>query len=205
MSDDQQAHDADASDGAEPARKAIVTGYGFWIFLLSDVIMFSALFAGYAALAKRTAGGPSPRDLFEMPMVALQTVLLLTSTLTCGLASVAAERRRMGALQFWYLVTAILGASFLVLEVHEFHGLITKGAGPDRSAFLTAFFTLVGCHGVHIVAGLLWIGTVMAQFHVRGFQPNVLRRAYCFNLFWHALDIVWVAIFSMVYLWGIHG
>ena len=186
-----------------PASKRIVVAYGFWIFLLSDIIMFAAIFAGYAAVSGRTAGGPSGADLFELRSVAIQTLLLLTSTLTCGLAAAATERRRVAAIQLWYAVTGVLGLAFLGLEVAEFRHMVAEGAGPARSAFLSAFFTLVGCHGLHVAVGLLWLATVMAQLKVRGFQPYVLRRAYCFNLFWHALDIVWVALFSLVYLWGL--
>jgi cytochrome o ubiquinol oxidase subunit 3 len=185
-----------------PASRYVTVTYGFWIFLLSDIIMFSAFFASYAVLSGATAGGPTGRELFELPRVAIQTGLLLTSSFTCGLASLASHRRDMGWTQIWLLVTGLLGAGFLVLEVQEFAGMIADGAGPTRSAFLSAFFALVGCHGVHVGLGLLWLGTMMGQLWVKGFRDDNLRRLHCYNLFWHALDIVWIAIFSLVYLLG---
>jgi cytochrome o ubiquinol oxidase subunit III len=185
-----------------PASRYVTVTYGFWIFLLSDIIMFSAFFASYAVLSGATAGGPTGHELFELPRVAIQTGLLLTSSFTCGLASLASHRRDMAGTQTWLLVTGLLGAGFLMLEVQEFAGMIAEGAGPTRSAFLSAFFALVGCHGVHVGLGLLWLGTMMAQLWVKGFRDDILRRLHCYNLFWHALDIVWIAIFSLVYLLG---
>jgi cytochrome o ubiquinol oxidase subunit 3 len=185
-----------------PASKRIVVGYGFWIFLLSDIIMFSAFFASYAVLAGETAGGPSGRELFEPWRVAVETGCLLLSSFTCGLSKVASDARHMLGAQFFLLVTGLLGAGFLALEVQEFAGMVAEGAGPDRSAFLSAFFAVVGCHGLHVTAGLLWLGTMMAQLWVKGFRPNIDRRLLCFNLFWHALDIIWVALFTIVYLIG---
>ncbi|OQW48393.1 MAG: cytochrome o ubiquinol oxidase subunit III [Proteobacteria bacterium SG_bin6] len=185
-----------------PAPKRTITGYGFWIFLLSDIVMFSAFFAAYAVLRGETAGGPGGRQQFELDRVAWETALLLVSSFTCGLSSLASERRSLVATQFWLLVTGLLGAGFLFLEVQEFARMIAAGAGPQRSAFLSAFFALVGLHGLHITAGLLWIGTNMAMLWSRGFRADVDRGLLCFNLFWHALDIVWVAIFTIVYLLG---
>jgi len=186
-----------------PASKRTTVGYGFWIYLLSDIILFSGFFAAYAVLAKQTAGGPGPRDLFGQERVAIETAALLLSSFTCGLAGVAAERRNLLWAQAGLLATGMLGAVFLGLELSEFAEMIGKGAGPQRSAFLSAFFGLVGLHGLHIGVGLLWLGTMMAQLWVKGFQPQILRRLMCFNLFWHALDIVWVGIFTMVYLMGV--
>jgi cytochrome o ubiquinol oxidase subunit 3 len=185
-----------------PASEFVTVAYGFWIFLLSDIIIFSAFFAAYAVLAKATAGGPTGKELFEPTRVAVQTGLLLTSSFTGGLASLATHRRSMAATQSWLLVTGLLGAAFLFLEVQEFTAMIGEQAGPSRSAFLSAFFALVGCHGTHVGLGLLWLGTMMAQLWVKGFRPDILRRLHCFSLFWHALDIVWVAIFTLVYLLG---
>lgn len=185
-----------------PASRYVTVTYGFWIFLLSDIIMFSAFFAGYAVLSGATAGGPTGRELFELPRVAIQTGLLLASSFTCGLGSLASHRRDMAWTQIWLLVTGALGAGFLVLELQEFAIMIDEGAGPTRSAFLSSFFALVGCHGLHVGLGLLWLGTMMAQLWVKGFRDDILRRLHCFNLFWHALDIVWIAIFSLVYLLG---
>ncbi len=185
------------------ASKRVVTGYGFWIFLLSDIIMFSAFFAAYAVLSGNTAGGPSGRDLFNLHNVALETAFLLLSSFTVGVASLGA-RARSGA---WFYgamaATFILGALFLTIEFREFAGMAARGAGPTRSAFLSAFFTLVGCHGFHVTAGLLWLLTMMAQVFAKGFRADILRRLLCFSLFWHALDIIWVAIFTVVYLMGV--
>jgi cytochrome o ubiquinol oxidase subunit 3 len=196
---------ASAEDGGPsngPASKRIVVGYGFWIFLLSDIVMFSGFFSAYAVLSKATAGGPGPKELFERPMVALETAVLLTSSFTCGLMSLAAQRRSLIGVQASLLATGMLGAGFLLMEAHEFSGLVSRGFGPQRSAFLSAFFTLVGCHGVHVAAGLLWLGTMMAQVFAKGFRTEIQLRLLCFSLFWHALDIIWVALFNLVYLMG---
>jgi cytochrome o ubiquinol oxidase subunit 3 len=195
-------HDVTGHGEGGPASRFVTTAYGFWIFLLSDIIMFSAFFAAYAVLSGETAGGPSGRELFDLPRVAIQTALLLTSSFTCGLGSLAMNRRDMAWTQIWLLVTGVLGAGFLLLEIQEFAAMIGEGAGPGRSAFLSSFFALVGCHGLHVSMGLLWLGTMMAQLWFKGFRPELLRRLHCFNLFWHALDIVWIAIFSLVYLLG---
>ena len=187
---------------AELATKRIIVGYGFWVFLLSDIVMFSAFFATYAVLVGSTAGGPSGRDLFNLPNVALETACLLLSSFTCGLAIIGARSRRSA----WYYgamtATLILGAAFLAIEINEFAAMIARGAGPTRSAFLSAFFALVGCHGVHVSAGLLWLLTMMAQVFAKGYRPDILRRLLCFGLFWHTLDIIWVALFTVVYLMG---
>jgi cytochrome o ubiquinol oxidase subunit 3 len=185
-----------------PAPKRIVVGYGFWIFLLSDVIMFSSFFAAYAVLFKNTAGGPAAQQLFDLHNTAAETVCLLSSTFTCAMASLAVSVRSQKWTQLALLATGLLGVAFISLELHEFAGLVARGAGPTRSAFLSSFFTLVGCHGVHVTAGLLWLGTMMAQFYAKGFRQDIRHRFLCFSLFWHALDIIWVAIFSLVYLVG---
>ncbi|MFB6461979.1 cytochrome (ubi)quinol oxidase subunit III [Bradyrhizobium tunisiense] len=185
-----------------PAPKRIVTAYGFWIFLLSDIVMFSCFFATYAVLVDQTAGGPKGSEIFEPRYVAIETVCLLLSSFTCGMASIAADVRN----RFWFYLsmtaTCVLGLIFLVLEFREFADLIGRGYGPSRSAFLTAFFSLVGCHGLHVSAGVLWLLTMMAQVFAKGFRADILRRMLCFALFWHALDIIWVAVFSVVYLLG---
>jgi cytochrome o ubiquinol oxidase subunit 3 len=185
-----------------PAPKRIVTGYGFWIFILSDMVMFSAFFASYAVLAGQTAGGPSGLDLFDLRNVAIETAFLLASSFSCGLASIAADARKATGFQLAMAVTCVFGLGFLILEVHEFASLVARGAGPTRSAFLSAFFTLVGCHGLHVSAGILWLLTMMAQVFNRGFRPDIQRRILCFALFWHALDIIWIAVFTIVYLLG---
>ncbi|MBV8798209.1 MAG: cytochrome o ubiquinol oxidase subunit III [Alphaproteobacteria bacterium] len=191
-----------ASD-AGPAPKRIVIGYGFWIFLLSDVILFASLFAAYAVLSNATAGGPAGHDIFELRNVAIETACLLTSSFMCGMASLAVGVRNQKWTQITLWLTGVLGLCFLLLEFHEFSGLVARGYGPSHSAFLSSFYTLVGCHGMHVTAGLLWLGTMMAQFMAKGFRPDIRYRYLCFSLFWHALDIIWVAIFSLVYLVGV--
>jgi cytochrome o ubiquinol oxidase subunit 3 len=186
-----------------PAPKRIVVAYGFWIFLLSDVVMFSALFASYAVLVRAVADGPAGDELFNQVSVAIETACLLASSYTCGLMSLAVNARRRGAVYFLAAVTFLLGAAFLNLEIHEFAAMVARGATPERSAFLSAFFTLVGCHGLHVTAGLVWLAVMMAQVAVKGFRANVGRRLLCFALFWHTLDIVWVWLFTVVYLMGV--
>jgi cytochrome o ubiquinol oxidase subunit 3 len=190
---------------AGPAPKRIVVAFGFWIFLLSDIVMFSALFAAYAVLMRATAGGPSGAELFNQgSAAAIETACLLVSSYACGLMSLAVGARRRAGVYLWAAVTFVLGACFLGLELHEFAGMIARGATPQRSAFLSAFFTLVGCHGLHVAAGLVWLIVMMVQVAVRDFRASVQRRLLCFALFWHALDIIWVWLFTVVYLMGAH-
>ncbi|WP_245428132.1 cytochrome c oxidase subunit 3 [Roseiarcus fermentans] len=164
--------------------------------------MFSAFYSTYAVLSRATAGGPGPMELFNLKTVAVETALLLLSSFVCGLAMIALGVRAMLWTQIGLLVTGLLGAGFLALEFNEFARMIADGNGPQRSAFLSAFFALVGCHGLHVSIGLLWLGTMMAQVFTKGFQPSILRRTMCFALFWHALDIIWIGIFTNVYLLG---
>ena len=185
-----------------PESKSIVIPYGFWLFVLSDMVLFSTLFATYASLVRATDGGPTTSQLFDRNLVAIETMALLTSSFICGLAMIAAKRRNMMWTQVWLVVTGLLGLVFLFIELHEFSTMIAEGAGPQRSAFLSSFFTLVGCHGAHVTAGLLWLGTMMAQIWAKGFRQDIVRRLLCFSVFWHALDIVWIAIFTIVYLIG---
>jgi cytochrome o ubiquinol oxidase subunit 3 len=182
--------------------KRIIVGFGFWIFLLSDIIMFSAFFATYAVLVGATAGGPAGHDLFDLNNVAIETACLLLSSFTCGLASIGANARINALFYGGMAATFVLGCGFLFLELSEFAGMIAHGNGPQRSAFLSAFFTLVGCHGLHVTAGLLWLLTMMAQVFAKGYRADIMRRVLCFSLFWHALDIIWVGVFTMVYLIG---
>ncbi|HEU5047254.1 MAG TPA: cytochrome o ubiquinol oxidase subunit III [Rickettsiales bacterium] len=196
-------HGSPGHGSGGPASKRIIIGYGFWIFLLSDIIMFSVFFASYAVLSRATAGGPSGRDIFELNTVAWETACLLFSSFACGMAGLALEKRNQLLTQLALLVTGVLGLAFLLLEIGEFVKLVHEGAGPSRSAFLSSFFTLVGCHGLHITIGLLWLGTIMAQIWFKGFRRNIRHRFLCFSLFWHALDIIWVAIFTLVYLIGV--
>ncbi|MFL6753381.1 MAG: cytochrome o ubiquinol oxidase subunit III [Sphingomicrobium sp.] len=185
-----------------PESKSIVVPYGFWLFVLSDMILFSALFASYATLVHATDGGPTTNELFHRDLVAVETMALLLSSFVCGLAMITAKRGNMLWTQAWLVATGLLGLVFLGIELYEFATMIGEGAGPQRSAFLSAFFTLVGCHGLHVTCGILWLGTMMAQIWAKGFQQHILRRMLCFSIFWHALDIIWVAIFTIVYLIG---
>ena len=186
----------------EVVSKRIIVGYGFWIFLLSDIVMFSAFFATYAVLVGATAGGPSGRELFDLRTTGIETACLLLSSFACGIASIGARAHRGSWFYGAMTVTFLLGAAFVGLEIREFAGLVAQGAGPTRSAFLSAFFTLVGCHGLHVSIGLLWLLTMMAQVFAKGYRADILRRILCFSLFWHALDIIWVALFTVVYLMG---
>jgi cytochrome o ubiquinol oxidase subunit 3 len=188
---------------AGPAPKRIVVAYGFWIFLLSDIVMFAALFASYAVLVHATAGGPTGAQLFNQTTVAIETVCLLVSSYTCGLMSLAINSRNRFRTYLGALITFALGAAFLTLELREFADMIAHGATPQRSAFLSAFFTLVGCHGLHVTLGLIWLVVMMVQVAVMGFVTSVQHRLLCFSLFWHALDIVWVGVFTVVYLMGV--
>src|SRR5262245_34998870 len=189
--------------GGGPAPKRIVVAYGFWIFILSDMIMFSALFAAYAVLAGNTAGGPAGAELFNLRNVFLMTMCLLVSSYTGGLGALSAEQRQPERFLIFAALTFVLGAAFLFLEISEFTGMISKGAGPSRSAFLSAFFTLVGMHGAHVAVGLVWLVYMVAQVVAKGLRAAVLRRLLCFSLFWHALDIVWIGVMTLVYLMGV--
>ena len=183
--------------------KRVIVGYGFWVWLISDIIMFSAFFATFAVLSENTAGGPSGRELFSVRYVAIETACLLFSSFTCGIAMIGAHARNR-AMYYWGMaVTFALGVAFLALEVHEFADLVAEGSGPTRSGFLSSFFALVGCHGLHVTAGLLWLLTMVAQVLAKGFREDIQRRLLCFSLFWHTLDIIWVALFSLVYLVGV--
>ena len=242
--------------GGGPASKRVVVAYGFWIFILSDMIMFSALFAAYAVLRDNTAGGPTGAELFDLRNVFIETMVLLVSSYTCGLGALSAERRQpgrflafavlrgntaggptgaelfnlrnvfietmcllfssytcgLGALSaerrqpgrllIFAVFTFVLGAAFLFIEVSEFARMVENGAGPSRSAFLSAFFTLVGTHGIHVASGLIALIYLVAQVIAKGLRAPVLRRLLCWSLFWHALDIVWVGVFTLVYLMG---
>ena len=188
--------------GGGPAPKRIVVAYGFWIFILSDMVMFSALFAAYAVLSGNTAGGPTGAELFNIRNVFIETICLLLSSYTCGLGVLSAERGQPTLFLIFAVFTFALGAAFLFIEATEFAGMVAKGAGPSRSGFLSSFFTLVGTHGVHVASGLIALVYLVAQVLVKGLRAAVLRRLLCWSLFWHALDIVWVGVFTLVYLMG---
>ena len=185
------------------ASRRIVAAFGFWIFLLSDVVMFSAFFASYVVLVDMTAGGPSGKDLFNLYIVAVETGCLLVSSFTCGMASLGARARSNFMYYGGMIATFLLGTTFVLLEIRDFAATIAQGAGPSRSAFLSAYFALVGCHGVHVTMGLLFLLTMIAQVYAKGYRPDILRRVLCFGLFWHTLDIIWVGIFTVVYLLGV--
>ena len=184
--------------GPAPARAVI--GYGFWLFLLSDIILFAALFAAYAVLSGQTNGGPPGMALFDKTHVFIETACLLASSVTCGFASLSVQRSDRLPAYAWTIATLLLGLAFLYLEWTEFAHLLATGNGPSRSAFLSAFFTLVGTHGVHVTIGLVWLVVMMAQIATLGLRSMVRTRFFCFALFWHALDIVWIGVFTIVYL-----
>ena len=175
--------------------------FGFWIYLMSDCILFACLFATYAVLVNGTAGGPSGKDIFELPFVFGETMLLLFSSITFGFAMLAMNKNQLSAVNGWLLVTFVLGAGFIAMEIYEFHHLIAEGYGPDRSAFLSAFFTLVATHGLHVTAGIIWIGVMIVQVGQRGLADS-RRRLTCLGMFWHLLDVVWIGVFTFVYLLG---
>jgi cytochrome o ubiquinol oxidase subunit III len=183
-----------------PAPTSIVVSFGFWLFLLSDIVIFSALFAAYAVLSQRTAGGPSGAELFDLNHVFIETCCLLVSSFTCGLMILSLEKRAKTMIYLWAAVTFVLGAAFIGLELSEFLDLFSRGDTPARSAFLSAFFTLVGTHGLHVTIGLCWLIVMVAQVATLDLKPKVARRLVCFSLFWHALDLVWIGVFTIVYL-----
>ena len=179
------------------------TTLGFWIYLMSDCVLFAALFCAFAVLRGSTAGGPGAKDLFDLSYVAVETGLLLVSSFTYGMAMIAAEHGRRNATLVWLGATLLMGAGFMGMELHEFGELIAKGAGPDHSAFLSAFFTLVGTHGLHVTAGMIWMVTLIAHVLRRGLTEANITRLTCLSLFWHFLDIVWIGVFTTVYLLGV--
>jgi cytochrome o ubiquinol oxidase subunit 3 len=179
------------------------TMLGFWLYLMSDCLIFAVLFAVYAVLGRNYAAGPSGADLFDLPLVAANTALLLFSSITYGFAMIAVQGRRKGQVLAWLAVTGLLGLGFLGIELYEFHHLIHEGAGPGRSAFLSSFFTLVGTHGLHVTFGCIWLVTLMFQVQKLGLTPANRRRLMCLSMFWHFLDVVWIGVFTFVYLMGV--
>lgn len=185
-----------------PARKRIIVGYGFWIYLLSDIVLFSCFFAAFAVLRGATAGGPTISQIVDIPRVAIETTALLLSSYTCMLSFAATNARSVLWTQIFLLITGFLGLVFVLLELQEFIELAARGITPQVSGMLTSFFGLVGLHGLHVTLGGVWLATMLAQVQVKGFRPEIVHRLICFNLFWHALDIVWIGIFTIVYLLG---
>ncbi|MBM7044128.1 MULTISPECIES: cytochrome o ubiquinol oxidase subunit III [Rhizobium] len=181
------------------------TMLGFWIYIMSDCLIFAVLFATYAVLGHNYAAGPSPADLFELPLVALNTAMLLFSSITYGFAMLEMEKENKSGTMMWLAITGLFGAAFIFFELYEFYHLILDGAGPQRSAFLSAFFTLVGTHGLHVTVGIVWLITLMVQTSQHGLIPENKRRLMCLSMFWHFLDVVWIGVFSFVYLMGVLG
>ncbi|MEO1967187.1 MAG: cytochrome o ubiquinol oxidase subunit III [Sphingomonadaceae bacterium] len=179
------------------------TMLGFWIYLMSDCLLFAGLFATFAVLEHSYAGGPGPKELFELPLVALNTAMLLFSSITYGFAMLVMERGKKNATLIWLGITGLFGLAFLSIEMQEFAGLIAEGATPQSSAFLSAFFTLVGTHGLHVTLGTIWLVTLMVQVAQKGLIPANRRRLMCLSMFWHFLDIVWIGVFTFVYLMGV--
>lgn len=178
------------------------TPLGFWIYLMSDCLLFSTLFATFAVLVHRHGGGPGPKDVFELGLIVVNTGFLLCSSITCGFAMLAMHRKDLPGVIKWLAVTALFGLGFLVIELYEFTHLIMEGAGPWRSAFLSAFFTLVGTHGLHVTFGLIWMAVLVVQLRKHGLINANQRRLECLSMFWHFLDVIWIGVFTFVYLMG---
>jgi cytochrome o ubiquinol oxidase subunit 3 len=179
------------------------TMLGFWLYLMSDCLIFAMLFAAWGVYGASTAGGPGPKELFDLKLVAVNTAMLLFSSLTYGLAMISADEGKKRAALGWFAATGLFGAAFLAIELYEFNHLIHEGAGPQRSAFLSSFFTLVGTHGLHVTFGLVWLVVLMVQVARRGLEPANMRRLQCLSLFWHFLDVIWIGVFTFVYLLGV--
>ena len=176
---------------------------GFWLYLMSDCLIFACLFATYAVLGRSYAGGPTGAEIFELPLVAVNTSLLLLSSITYGFAMLEMQRKGLRNTLIWLAITGVLGAGFIGIELYEFSHLIHEGAGPQRSGFLTAFFSLVGTHGLHVSFGIIWLITLMFQLRKHGLTPENNRRLMCLSMFWHFLDVVWIGVFTFVYLMGV--
>ncbi|MBS7706769.1 cytochrome o ubiquinol oxidase subunit III [Chelatococcus asaccharovorans] len=175
---------------------------GFWIYLMSDCLIFAVLFATYGVLGGNFAAGPGPKDLFELPLVALNTSMLLFSSITYGFAMLTMAQGRVAATQIWLAVTGLFGLAFLSIELYEFTHMFHIGATPQRSAFLSSFFTLVGTHGLHVTFGTIWLITLMVQVGRYGLIAANRRRLTCLSMFWHFLDVIWIGVFTFVYLMG---
>ena len=179
------------------------TSLGFWLYLMSDCLIFAALFATYGVLGRSYAGGPSGKDLFDLSLVAVNTAFLLMSSITFGFAMLQKQKKNVNGTLLWLAITGLLGAAFLAVELYEFHHLIHEGATPQSSAFLSSFFTLVGTHGIHVTFGLIWLITLMIQIKKHGLINENVRRINCLSMFWHFLDVVWIGVFTFVYLMGV--
>lgn len=201
MSDDAMAQQVTQGEAAREADTKTV--FGFWVYIMTDCVLFASLFAVYAVLHRNTFGGPSSQVLFDLPYALYETLILLTSSFTCGLAVLAAQRRDKAMVLFWLSITFLLGLTFLGMELHEFRSFVLEGNSWRRSGFLSSFFTLVGTHGLHITAGLIWMVVMMAQIGRKGLTRGTLRRLGLLSMFWHFLDVVWIFIFTIVYLQGV--
>lgn len=179
------------------------TIFGFWIYIMSDCILFATIFATYAVMHNSTYGGPGAKELFSLPYVLIETFILLTSSFTYGLAMLAANKKNKAQVIFWLAVTFILGLSFVIMELHEFANMVHDGNSWQRSGFLSAFFTLVGTHGLHVTCGLIWMINLIIQVMRHGVTSISIRKLTCLSLFWHFLDIVWIFVFTIVYLMGV--
>ena len=204
-----------ATAAAQPAEKPVFhledehphaeggsTMFGFWVYLMSDCLIFAMLFATFGVLGGNYAAGPSPKDLFDLPLIALNTSMLLISSLTNGFAMLAMARGRVAQTQFWLAVTILFGIAFVTIELREFAHMFSVGATPQRSAFLSSFFTLVGTHGLHVTFGMIWMAILIVQIAARGLIEANRRRLFCLAMFWHFLDIIWIGVFTFVYLMG---
>ncbi len=203
MTSETTSIDAIPGNGHDEGQASAHQALGFWLYLMSDLVIFAAIFATYAVLVNNVAGGPSGKDLFHLPYVFTETMLLLFSSAACGMAILALHNDNRQQVLAWFAVTFLLGLSFIGMEIHEFRNLIQEGHGPDRSGFLSAFFTLVGTHGAHVTSGLIWMAVMMMQVSVKGLTLPVRSRLMRLSMFWHFLDIVWVALFTIVYLLGV--
>jgi cytochrome o ubiquinol oxidase subunit 3 len=193
-------HHAHEHGGHETYSKTL---FGFWVYLMTDCVLFATLFATYAVLHNGTAGGPNSQQLFELPFALGETIILLISSFVCGIGMLAAHQKHMKIMVAAFFVTFFLGIAFLAMELSEFSSFVQEGNSWQRSAFLSSFFTLVGTHGLHIAFGLLWLIVIMIQLYFKGLTSSTLRRFACFSLFWHFLDVIWIFIFTIVYLMGV--
>ena len=208
---DTIAHNTGAAGAAPSSRSYFVREHhpengsllGFWLYLMSDCLIFACLFATYAVLGRSYADGPTGAALFDLPLVAVNTAMLLLSSITYGFAMLAMQRKQLRSTLVWLGITGLFGLAFLSLEMYEFIHLIHEGAGPQRSAFLSSFFALVGTHGLHVTFGVIWLVTLMFQLNKHGLTPENGRRMMCLSLFWHFLDVIWIGVFTFVYLMGV--
>ncbi len=203
MPTDASTIDTAAAGKIEHPNSVAGQAFGFWLYIMSDLVLFAAIFATYIVLSHSFAGGPTGRELFHLPYVFVETLLLLFSSATYGLAMLAMHGNRKNSVLQWLAITFLLGLGFIVMEINEFSTMLAEGNGPDRSAFLSAFFTLVGTHGAHVICGLIWMVVMIGQVMNRGLTLPVQSRLLRLSIFWHFLDIVWVCVFTIVYLLGV--